>query len=274
MGFLKKMLDFYINSSIHVSLSVCALVLITCLEFNISPNFTLLAFMFLATVSGYNFVKYAAIAGLHHRSLTNSLKSIQIFSFICFAALFFFVSQLSVKMIFTIALFGLLTLFYAVPVFKNKNLRNLSGLKIFIVALVWAGVTVIIPLVYAGAEFEEKFAVTFIQRFLFVVVLILPFEIRDMNFDSTSLGTLPQKIGIFKTKITGAILLLIAILIEIFKAEIEWPYILSFIVIGGISILFLKKSNGLQKRFFTTLWVEALPIFWLGIYLLIRHFFL
>ena len=34
------------------------------------------------------------------------------------------------------------------------------------------------------------------QRFLFVVVAILPFEIRDIQYDSLKLSTIPQQIGV------------------------------------------------------------------------------
>ena len=38
------------------------------------------------------------------------------------------------------------------------------------------------------------------QRYLYVVIAILPFEIRDMQYDSIKLSTIPQQIGIIKTK--------------------------------------------------------------------------
>jgi len=51
--------------------------------------------LFFGGVSGYNFVKYAEVAGLHHRSLTKSLRKIQIFSFICGVGLLISVFSLS-----------------------------------------------------------------------------------------------------------------------------------------------------------------------------------
>ena len=58
MQVLKQFLDFYINSSIHVALAVCGLTWITLLNFNLSQIEILLYFIFFATVTGYNFVKY------------------------------------------------------------------------------------------------------------------------------------------------------------------------------------------------------------------------
>ena len=89
MTFLKKILNFYINASIHVSLAVYSLVRVTELYFNLPYNEALDYFIFYGTITGYNFVKYADVAKLHHRSLTRNLKLIQIFSFICFGLTIF-----------------------------------------------------------------------------------------------------------------------------------------------------------------------------------------
>ena len=54
---------------------------------------------------------------------------------------------------------------------------------------------------------------------MYVVIAILPFEIRDMKYDSIKLATIPQRIGIEKTKIIGALLIVIIFLLEFFKDE-------------------------------------------------------
>ena len=60
---IKRLFDFYINSSTHVSLSVVALGWITYLSLDINVNFVVLSFLFFSTVTGYNFVKYAESFG-------------------------------------------------------------------------------------------------------------------------------------------------------------------------------------------------------------------
>lgn len=74
MKFFKTVIDFYINASIHVALAVYALLRITEIYFEIPHNELLDWFVFFATITGYNFVKYAGIAKLHHRSLTKNLQ--------------------------------------------------------------------------------------------------------------------------------------------------------------------------------------------------------
>ena len=143
----------------------------------------MLYFVFFAAITGYNFVKYAPIAGLHHRSLAKSLKTIQIFSFLCFGLLLYFSFQLSFKTLLFSGIFGVFTVLYAIPFLNTRSLRTVKGLKIFVVALVWAGVTVLIPLIEASMHYQQLLGLLFIERFLIVVVLVLPFEIRDLPYD-------------------------------------------------------------------------------------------
>ena len=124
MKFLKAIFAFYINSSIHVALAVVALLAITVLEYNLKVPQALWLFVFLGAITGYNFVKYAKVAGLHHRSLTNSLKTIQVFSAVCFVILGIITFQVSLYTLLITAGFGLLTFLYAVPFIKNKNRKE------------------------------------------------------------------------------------------------------------------------------------------------------
>ena len=79
-----------------MALSVFAFVKITELYFGLPYNENLDYFLFYGTITGYNFVKYAGVAKLHHRSLTTHLKIIQIFSLICFCLMFLYASKLSI----------------------------------------------------------------------------------------------------------------------------------------------------------------------------------
>ena len=137
MRILKIVFDFYLNSSIHVALSVYALTWITLRTFEISYDENILYFNFYATITGYNFVKYFGLAKFHHRSLANWLKAIQVFSFFCFLALGYYAFKLETKTLLWVGSFGLLTFFYAIPFLprhffldKEKNLRSITDIRI------------------------------------------------------------------------------------------------------------------------------------------------
>lgn len=266
----KWILAFYINSSIHVALAVVAFTAITVLEYDLTVPKALWAFVFFGAITGYNFVKYAKIAGLHHRHLTNSLKSIQVFSGLCFLLLLISVFFLPWKVLLITTAFGLPTFFYAVPLIRHKNLRSFTGIKIFIVAFVWAGITVIVPVVAAVDEVSGDVLLTFIQRILIVVVLMLPFEIRDVPYDSLNLKTLPQQIGVWGTKMLGEGVLLICLIFEFFKQATDVAYLISLLIFSVLVGAMLMISKPYQNRYFASFWVEGLPILWLIIYVFLN----
>ncbi|QXP74275.1 hypothetical protein RRF68_00415 [Tenacibaculum sp. HL-MS23] len=263
MRVLKQVLDFYINASIHVALAVCAFVKVTELYFGLTYNESLDFFLFFGTITGYNFVKYVGVAKLHHRSLTTHLKIIQIFSLICFLLMCFYAIKLNVKTLLVFVPFGLLTFLYAVPFFSGfqKNLRSIGYLKIIIVAFVWAGATVFLPVYDANVDLSNQFYITIIQRFLLVMVLILPFDIRDVKYDAVSLQTIPKKIGIEKTKKLGYILLVFCLLLEFMiapNASFRTVFLLIFMTI----LILLMRSSEKKSKYYSAFIVESIPIVW------------
>jgi len=268
MQVLKRLFDFYINSSIHVALAVCGLVWVTLLNFNVGANLDFIYFIFFATVTGYNFVKYFGLAKFHHRSLASWLKAIQIFSLLCFLGLCYFTLKLKTETLLYFVGLGVVTFLYAIPFLPKKifleagNLRAISGLKIYVIAFVWTCVTVVIPLLNENYGFNNDVLIEAIQRYLYVIIAMLPFEIRDMRYDSIKLSTIPQRIGIERTKIIGVLLTILVFLLEFFKDEF---WLNKTIILGIICMLLLVSlllSNISQKKYFSGFWVEGIPILW------------
>ena len=274
MRYLKRFFEFYLNSSIHVALAVYSLSWITLLNFNVSYNENVLYFIFFATITGYNFVKYFGVAKFHHRSLTNELKIIQIFSFACFLFMCYYAFQLEVKTLYAIGIMGVVTFLYAIPFLPKKilfdeamNLRKISGLKVYVIGFVWACVTVIMPLIDSGFEINWDVILTAIQRFIYVLVVMLPFEIRDMRYDSVKLSTIPQQIGVKKTKTIGILLLIPFFFLEFFKNEISSVSIIVLMLVMTLMAIVIVMSKTKQSEYFSSFWVESIPIIWLLIIL-------
>ena len=263
MRFLKLVFDFYLNASIHVAFSVCAFLRITEIYFELPHNKNLNYFLFFGAITGYNFVKYAGVAKLHHKSLTNNLKIIQIFSLISFLAMCFYGVHIPLKiLIFTIPFVGL-TFLYAVPFLSGfeKSLREVSYLKILVVAFVWSGFTVLIPWVAARNEISLNMFLCMLQRFLIVIVLILPFDIRDVKYDAINLQTIPKKIGVQKTKSLGVLLMVSSLVLE-YLIFSESRVKTSFMMFFFLLIVFLMRSKKDQSKYYSSFWVESLPIVW------------
>jgi hypothetical protein len=256
-----------------VALAVVALAIISGIHLEISPDEDLIFFIFFGTITGYNFIKYAGVAGLHHRSLTKNLRLIQIFSFLCFVGLLIFAFRIRLEVIAVAVLLGFLTLLYALPFFGERNLRTIGGIKIYIIALIWAGVTVFLPVINSGLSVDANVFLEFFQIFLFVLVLLIPFEIRDLKYDRAELKTLPQNIGIRGSKLIGVIFLILMLVLEFLKSggtpESLGALGMVIVVTGFIMI----EAEEEQSTYFSSFWVEGLPVLWLGILLLLENFF-
>jgi 4-hydroxybenzoate polyprenyltransferase len=103
---------------------------------------------------------------------------------------------------------------------------------------------------------------TFIQRFFFIAAITIPFDIRDLNFDDKNLKTLPQVIGIQKSKVVGLFFLMLFLGLEFFKNSTEVSYRINFII-ALISLFFLLKATHDQNKYYSAFFVESIPIMWL-----------
>ncbi len=260
---LKSILNFYVSSSIHVALTVLSLAIISMFDFEISINFNLCLFIFFGAITGYNIVKYIGIAGLHHLSLTKNLRLIQVFSFFIFLGLIYTLFKLSWDVIIFAALMGVLTLLYILPFFGGgRNLRALAGVKIYVIAFVWSGVTVLLPLIGKVDLIQWDVFIEFLQRFLFVFALTLPFEIRDLKFDMANLRTVAQIFGVRKSKIIGVLTLLTVLLLEFLKVTSDLKSVISLILISVLLSSLIINSRIRQTKYYSSLWVEGVPILW------------
>lgn len=273
MKFLKAGLDFYINSSVHVAIAVCCFVLISFARFDILYDAEYISFVFFGTITGYNFIKYAPSVKLRHLSLPKKIRFIQIFSFFAFIGFLVSAFNLPFKILFISCLFGMFSLFYVLPVFPGKkNLRSYSGLKIFVITVVVLGVTIIVPALQKPEIFSSEVLPVFVQRFCFILAVIIPFEIRDVEQDASGLGTIPQKIGVKQSKFVGISMLLFFLILEFFHPFSNEVFKKTTFVISLIAAGFLLFSTTKQPKYYASFWVEAIPIFWFCIFLLFRSF--
>ena len=169
-----------------------------------------------------------------------------------------------------LAVLGLITFLYAIPFIPkryffdhNQNLRQISGLKIYVIGFVWAAVTVGLPVVQSNMSFGWDIGIMALQRFLAVLVLMLPFEIRDLKYDSIKLSTIPQTIGIPMTKGLGCLLLVLIFCLEFLKDAMVASEILITLIIVIMMLFLLAFSNKDQPKYYSSFVVESIPVIWL-----------
>lgn len=271
MNYLKRIFDFYIFSNIHVALAGFCITKITLIKFEYSENLTPLFVAFSIIVS-YNFIRLYEIKFEHLNWLKKWFvkHKLQLFvlSFIAILGLIYsvFFTNFDKRSIYILLPFGFMTFFYVIPLFKIGNIevsfRNFPAIKILSIAISWAGISVLFPLFEAGYSFTNAVYIEFFQRILFVLAITIPFDIRDLRTDSKALKTLPQLVGVKKSKYVGIGLLSIFIGIDFFKQATSKPELITTISIAVISAIFMMFSSENKSRYYTSFWVESIPIIW------------
>ena len=263
MKWLRRIFDFYLDASIHVAFAIWALLQITSQTLNIPYDYHLSLFVFFGSISCYNFIKYGVEAEKYILVANQYHKGIQLLSLVTLGLALYHGHFLSFNVWVGIGCLIFLTGLYAIPVLpKVKNLRSWGGLKIFVVAMVWAGTTVLLPLLSANRVLTWDIGVETFQRFLMILILLIPFEIRDLAYDNCELRTLPQRYGVTNTKIFGGF----ATLVFFFSTYLKDDLGIEELVLKGVLfltlgiIIFITKRN--QSKYYASFWVEAIPIWW------------
>lgn len=258
--FLLNVFEFYIQASIHVALAVISLLYVFTLSLEVLADKNLVFTLFFGTITGYNFVKYASVAKLYHRSLTRSLRVIQVFSLVCFLLMGFYAIKLPVRTLAVFGLIGFLTFAYAVPLISRKNIRSLSGLKIYVVAICWGLAVVIAPTVHYNFLITEVVLLKTLQIIFFVIALIIPFDIRDIVYDLNYLKTIPQQFGISQAKIIATILMLIFFGLEIYLQGVLGGLIVFPVCLLTITLVVLMPLKA--SKYYCSFYIESIPIFY------------
>lgn len=216
-------------------------------------------FVFLGTIFAYNFVKYESLIRRRKNAIRSELKVIVGFSVLIFLVLLYYCFQLRIQTQFGVLFIVVLTLLYALPFFPNRsNARNWKGIKIYIVSLCWTLATVFLPALEGDFSLDGIVFVYGLQRFLLVFVLILIFEIVDLKNDDPLLQTVPQQIGVDRTKKLGFGLLVLFLALDFWNGNFSLRSLFFILV----TAFFLAFANEKRSRYYTLFWVEAIPIFW------------
>ncbi|MGV8880063.1 MAG: hypothetical protein ACOH2A_13650 [Sphingobacteriaceae bacterium] len=224
--FFKSGLDFLLFSNLFIAICAVAQGLLTFKLIGSKPVYPVLALLFFSTIGIYNFSillikpKYPENSPFRRVRWIFSHYRLMI-TFTVVAALsiipLFLLLSLSAK---TLLIFlGIFSLSYGLPLFsvngEKFGLRNLPGLKLFLIAFVWASSCVLLPVLEAEnlgftAVSTQDTLLLLSKRFLFVAAITIPFDIRDLFQDhKASLKTIPVVLGKKKAYLFCQFLLII-----------------------------------------------------------------
>ncbi len=267
---LKTILDLYIYSNLHVALSISMLYFI----FNkYHFNFIYFAFLFFSTIFSYNMIRLMLLESNRKEFLKLFYKYKLIFLSLFFLSFFFSLSlffYLPTKVKFSLIPLVIITFFYQSN-FPAFSFRQNGILKIVTVAFVWAMLIVVIPDLYYNIEDlyynieGSQLIIKFLFVFLYVLLLTLSFDQRDILIDSRDLGTLPQLFPHYKKYIYLIFALLLIPLSTLIFEGLE-RYVAIFILL--LSLVFSWFSDIKKSFYYTSFLIEGIPILW-GVIILV-----
>ncbi|MFD0939864.1 UbiA prenyltransferase family protein [Pedobacter boryungensis] len=229
-----SVLDFLLFSNLFIAICAVAQGLVTYYLLKLPPDIYVLAFVFFSTLLIYNLsmllskpkepqkspFKRVRWIFSHHRLII----SITLIAILCIIPLGLLYLSFQAKLL--MAFVGLISVAYNFPFLslnqKKIGLRNLPGIKLFLIAFVWSVSCVLLPIV----ELENNRNVVIplgetlllvAKRFLFICAITIPFDIRDLFQDKLyELKTIPVMLGekkawIFCQALLGAYLILLVL---------------------------------------------------------------
>ena len=236
-----KGLQFILSHSIFISFCAAALCFQTFQLLHIKPDYFIYGLIFFSTLCSYNF--YWLISKYYFTKINTDLydfilrniSNIVVF-LIAAIGLFFCLYSIPVELpVILVAVF--LTLLYSMPLWPIKKLaftRKAGFLKTIILAFTWTYITIIIPARVADQVSNIAIGLLFIARFLFMLMLCIIFDSRDIHID---------KIRSLRSLAT-----------EVSRNTLHWIMIVVFVlyIIAGILLRYYFDDNAQVMAFLIT----------------------
>ena len=267
-----SILDFLLFSNLFIACCAVAQGLVTYYLLKLPPEKPLLAFLFFSTLLIYNLsmllskpeqpqkspFKRVRWIFSHHRLII----SITLIAGLCVIPIALLYLSYQSKLL--MAFIGMIALAYNFPFLtlnqKKIGLRNLPGIKLFLIAFVWSVSCVLLPIV----DLETKYGISvslgqtlllIAKRFLFICAITIPFDIRDLFQDKLyELKTIPVMLGEKKAWVfCQALLAAYLILLILFTKTINLDVIgiaLTIFITGWLIFKSNLKKNEYYYFFF------------------------
>ena len=177
--------------------------------------------------------------------------------FICSMYFFLKLIRIEIGPIICISSAAFLGVWYVYPVFK-KPLREISGIKAFVVACVWLLVVVLFPMINEGVCHGLSI-IKLMSYYIFFLGLAIPFDIRDLKYDSIQLKTIPQLVGINWAKWCCVLCVTVFWLLTCSTNLFDSMYVIVTLALIGL-ILGIRKNSA--DWYFVLIDLTIIPMVW------------
>jgi len=269
---LSKILDFYFYSSIHIAISATLFIVQTYILLSIDIDYNYLLFLFSSTLFLYLLHNILGIFTSHNQVIREKIGIIRkmkstLIPFLIISGIISIYSFLNLAFdeIISLSVFAFISIWYVLPIFGDgKRLSDYPIIKIFMVSLVWAAIATIIPLSDTNMSKVAK-AIIFMEKYLFIFAITIPFDIRDIEFDSSrAVKTIPIIFGKRNSIVISIFSLLCALgfVFLLYDSDIYMINQTIAMTIGYITsiVIVIFSENKTSDYYFTGI-VDGLPIF-------------
>lgn len=168
---------------------------------------------------------------------------------------------------------GIVAVAYAMPIFRRNasktRIREIGLWKIFLVAIVWAGMTVILPSVELNGFGQLSDSLTWflaVERAFFILAITLPFEIRDLVNDAKKgVRTIPSTIGSFRSVLLSLTLLLFCVFIQYWRISELNNLFYGYLITYLITMLGVTYASPNKNDMYCSFWIEGTMLLLTGL---------
>ena len=261
MKWIKLLLDIYVKGSIHVALSVFSMSSLSLLSLNKNIPEPQLLIVFFASYVYYNLIKFAPVGFKGTNQPTIFWNWLKLSTLLSLLILLYLVKDLSKDSWFILAVSSFFGVLYVQKELLPISREN-GWIKAFLVSLVWALITAVLPFTLLHEDwFGLEIILLFFSHFFLVLALLVPFEIRDMSVDQLMMPNLAQQLGVQKIKWVGYLSLILSIILWMLATDLGIYYQLAYFIFYFITMALIAGAKIDQPQNYTSLWVEAIPIF-------------
>lgn len=275
---LLSILDFLLFSNLFIALCAVAQGLVTYHLLQQPPDKYVLMFLCCATLVIYNISMLLAKPSHPEKSPFKRVRwifahqrmviSITLVAALCIIpiSLWYFSFQAQLLMAFV----GIIAVGYNFPFLKLNDkqigLRNLPGIKLFLIALVWSTSCVLLPIVELESTFRtsvslQETLLLVAKRFLFICAITIPFDIRDLFQDKLyELKTIPVMLGEKKAWMFCQLLLVLYLVLLIFFTKNINLDVIGLTLTTFLTGWLIFKSNIKKNEYFYFLYLDGTMI--------------
>lgn len=258
-SWIRKVVDFYLYSSIHIALGAALSILLCYGIFVEIPTSDYAIFVFFSTLFIYcahRIVGIQKVKQFENEGRFAVIKKYKLhlvlYTVLGGIAAGYFYLNLASKIKLYLILPGIISLLYVLPIFsKNKRLRDFDHIKIYLIAIIWGLVIGWIPYIEIKGTFDFKGLLFFLEKTVFIFAITIPFDIRDLKVDENiKVSTIPSRIGAHKSYQLSVLTLIVCIVIvailsyfQVYNLKTGLALSVGYLITIGLVLLSKGKTD-------------------------------